>query len=98
MKAVPFDLFASPLGRSTPGVTRENAISVSDLTTETRALIESLQPVRGRGETSNFKHNRNGNWYFCLRDAQARIRCVVWPSDHRRITAARPERREVIMS
>ena len=88
MKAVPFDLFASPLGRSTPGVTRDNAISVSDLTTETRALIESLQPVWVRGEISDFKHHRNGHWYFCLRDAQAQIKCVVWSSDQRRIPAA----------
>jgi exodeoxyribonuclease VII large subunit len=89
MRAVPFDLFASPLGHSTPGVTRDNAISVSDLTTETRALIESgLQPVWVRGEISDFKHHRNGHWYFCLRDAQAQIKCVVWSSDQRRIPAA----------
>jgi exodeoxyribonuclease VII large subunit len=89
VRAVPFDLFASPLGRSTPGVTRDNAISVSDLTTETRALIESgLQPVWVRGEISDFKHHRNGHWYFCLRDAQAQIKCVVWSSDQRRIPAA----------
>jgi len=88
VRAVPFDLFASPLGHSTPGVTRENAISVSDLTTETRALIESLQPVWVRGEISDFKHHRNGHWYFCLRDAQAQIKCVVWSSDQRRIPAA----------
>jgi exodeoxyribonuclease VII large subunit len=88
VRAVPFDLFASPLGHSTPGVTRDNAISVSDLTTETRALIESLQPVWVRGEISDFKHHRNGHWYFCLRDASAQIKCVVWSSDQRRIPAA----------
>lgn len=89
MRAVPFDLFASPLARSAPGVSRDNAISVSDLTTETRALIESgLQPVWVRGEISDFKHHRNGHWYFCLRDAQAQIKCVVWSSDQRRIPAA----------
>jgi len=88
VKAVPFDLFASPLGHSTPGITRDNAISVSDLTTETRALIESLQPVWVHGEISDFKHHRNGHWYFCLRDASAQIKCVVWSSDQRRIPAA----------
>jgi exodeoxyribonuclease VII large subunit len=89
VKAVPFDLFASPLGRSAPGVSRDNAISVSDLTTETRALIESgLQPVWVRGEISDFKHHRNGHWYFCLRDASAQIKCVVWSSDQRGIPAA----------
>jgi exodeoxyribonuclease VII large subunit len=89
VRSVPFDLFASPLGRSTPGVSRDNAISVSDLTTETRALIESgLQPVWVRGEISDFKHHRNGHWYFCLRDASAQIKCVVWSSDQRGIPAA----------
>jgi exodeoxyribonuclease VII large subunit len=89
VRSVPFDLFASPLGRSTPGVSRDNAISVSDLTTETRALVESgLQPVWVRGEISDFKHHRNGHWYFCLRDASAQIKCVVWSSDQRGIPAA----------
>ena len=86
---MPFDLFESPLGRSTPGISRDNAISVSDLTTETRALIESgMKPVWVRGEISDFKHHRNGHWYFCLRDRSAQIKCVVWSSDQRRIPAA----------
>ena len=89
MRATTFDLFGSPLARSAPGVSRDNAISVSDLTTETRALIESgLQPVWVRGEISDFKHHRNGHWYFCLRDASAQIKCVVWSSDQRGIPAA----------
>jgi exodeoxyribonuclease VII large subunit len=89
MRATPFDLFASPLGRSAPGITRDNAISVSDLTTETRALIESgLRPVWVRGEISDFKSHRSGHWYFCLRDASAQIKCVVWASDQRGIPAA----------
>ena len=88
MRVTPFDLFASPLGRSGPGVTRENAISVSDLATETRALIESgLRPVWVRGEITDFKRHRNGHWYFCLRDSGAQVRCVVWSSDQRIIPA-----------
>lgn len=88
MRATPFDLFASPLGRSGPGITRENAISVSDLATETRALIESgLRPVWVRGEITDFKRHRNGHWYFCLRDTEAQVRCVVWSSDQRIIPA-----------
>jgi exodeoxyribonuclease VII large subunit len=89
VRAIPFDLFESPLGRSAPGITRESAISVSDLTTETRALIESgLRPVWVRGEISDFKSHRSGHWYFCLRDAAAQIKCVVWASDQRGIPAA----------
>jgi exodeoxyribonuclease VII large subunit len=89
VRATTFDLFGSPLARSAPGVSRDNAITVSDLTTETRALIESgLQPVWVRGEISDFKHHRNGHWYFCLRDSSAQIKCVVWSSDQRGIPAA----------
>jgi exodeoxyribonuclease VII large subunit len=88
VRATPFDLFASPLGRSGPGITRENAISVSDLATETRALVESgLRPVWVRGEITDFKRHRNGHWYFCLRDSGAQVRCVVWSSDQRIIPA-----------
>ena len=98
MRATPFDLFASPLGRSAPGITRDNAISVSDLTTETRALIESgLQPVWVRGEISDFKRHRSGHWYFSLRDEGAQIRCVVWASDQRGIPAAPDDGMQVVV-
>lgn len=98
MRAVPFDLFASPLGRSTPGVTREKPISVSELATETRALIEGvLQPVWVRGEVCDFKRHRSGHWYFCLRDSTAQIRCVVWASDQRGIPAPPDDGMQVIL-
>jgi len=98
VRATPFDLFASPLGRSALGLTREKAISVSDLATETRALIESgLQPVWVRGEIIDFKRHRNGHWYFCLRDAAAQIRCVVWSSDQRGIPALPDDGMQVVL-
>ena len=98
MRATPFDLFASPLGRSGPGITRENAISVSDLATETRALIEGvLQPVWVRGEVCDFKRHRSGHWYFCIRDSTAQIRCVVWSSDQRGIPAPPDDGMQVIL-
>lgn len=97
MRATPLDLFESPLGRSAPGITRENAISVSDLATETRALVESaMRPVWVRGEVTDFKRHRNGHWYFCLRDAGAQVRCVVWSSDQRIIPAAPDDGMQVV--
>jgi exodeoxyribonuclease VII large subunit len=98
MRAGPLDLFASPLSRSAPGVTRDKPISVSDLATETRALIEGvLQPVWVRGEICDFKRHRSGHWYFCLRDAAAQLRCVVWASDQRGIPAAPDDGMQVIV-
>jgi exodeoxyribonuclease VII large subunit len=98
VRAVPFELFASPLGRSAPGVTRDKAISVSELATETRALIEGvLQPVWVRGEVCDFKRHRSGHWYFCLRDSAAQIRCVVWASDQRGIPAPPDDGMQVIL-
>jgi exodeoxyribonuclease VII large subunit len=98
VRAGPLDLFGSPLARSAPGVTRDIPISVSDLATETRALIEGvLQPVWVRGEVCDFKRHRSGHWYFCLRDSTAQIRCVVWSSDQRGIPAPPDDGMQVIL-
>jgi len=98
VRASPLDLFGSPLARSAPGVTRDTPISVSDLATETRALIEGvLQPVWVRGEVCDFKRHRSGHWYFCLRDSTAQIRCVVWSSDQRGIPAPPDDGMQVIL-
>jgi exodeoxyribonuclease VII large subunit len=94
----PFELLGSPLARSAPGVTREKPISVSDLATETRVLVESaLQPVWVRGEICDFKRYRSGHWYFSLRDNSAQIRCVVWASDQRGIPASPDDGMQVIV-
>jgi len=98
VRATPFDLFASPVGRPALGLARDNAISVSDLSLQMRALVESgLQPVWVRGEISDFKRHRNGHWYFCLRDEAAQIRCVVWSSDQRGIPAPPDDGMQVVL-
>jgi len=98
MRTTPLDLFESPLGRSAPGITRENAISVSDLATETRALVESaMRPVWVHGEITDFKSHRNGHWYFSLRDRGAQVRCVVWSSDQRIIPSAPDDGMQVVV-
>jgi len=98
MRANPFDLFTSPLASPELGMGRDNAISVSDLTTEMRALIETgLGAIWVRGEITDFKRHKNGHWYFCLRDAGAQIRCVVWSSDQRGIPAAPDEGMQVVL-
>ena len=98
---VEFDLFGSGAPKAfvapaSPGSSPETAIQVAALTETARAVIEgSLSPLWVRGEVSDFKRHRNGHWYFCLRDAAAQIRCVVWSRSQRGIPAAPDEGMEV---
>lgn len=79
-----------------PGATPEAAIPVASLTETARAVVEgALGPLWIRGEVSDFKRHRNGHWYFCLRDASAQVRCVVWARSQRMIPAAPDEGMEV---
>lgn len=71
-----------------PGESARTAIAVGTLTQTARDIIEgAFPPLWVRGEVSDFKSHRNGHWYFCLRDASAQVRCVVWSRDQRRIPA-----------
>jgi exodeoxyribonuclease VII large subunit len=98
MKAVPFDLFATPRARSLPGGAVDNPLSVGDLALQTREVIESrLRPVWVRGEITDFKRHRNGHWYFCLRDRAAQIRCVVWSGDQYRVPAQPDDGMQVVV-
>src|ERR1051325_173317 len=58
------------------------------LTQTAKAVVEgAFLPLWVRGEIIDFKAHRNGHWYFCLRDAAAQVKCVVWRTDQRRIAA-----------
>lgn len=71
-----------------PGASPRSAISVLALTSTAREILEgAFTPLWVRGEVSDFKAHRNGHWYFCLRDADAQLKCVVWSRDRRRIPA-----------
>ena len=73
-----------------PGTTAGAAVSVMALTYTAKDVLEgAFMPLWVRGEVSDFKAHRNGHWYFCLRDAEAQIRCVAWARDRR--IPARPE-------
>ena len=98
MKAVPFDLFASPKPRSGLGAGADNPVSVGDLALHTREVIESrLRPVWVRGEVADFKCHRNGHWYFSLRDRAAQVRCVVWSGDQHRMPAPPDDGMQVVL-
>jgi exodeoxyribonuclease VII large subunit len=86
------------LGRAGIGFTPDRPASVSDLALETRALVEAgLHPLWVRGEISDFKRHRNGHWYFCLRDASAQIKCVVWSRDQRGLPAPPDDGMQVVL-
>jgi exodeoxyribonuclease VII large subunit len=72
-----------------PGETPRSAIAVETLTQTAKDVIEgAFIPLWVRGEISDFKSHRNGHWYFCLRDARAQVRCVVWKGEQHGIPAA----------
>jgi exodeoxyribonuclease VII large subunit len=100
VKQLPFDLFA-PAPRepiATQG-TANRPLSVSDLTLQAKDAVESrLRRVWVRGEVADFKKHRNGQWYFCLRDDTAQIRCVVWVGDQYRIPATPDDGMQVVVS
>ena len=98
MRAPQYDVFATVLGRAGIGFAPDKPASVSDVALETRALVESgLHPLWVRGEISDFKQHRNGHWYFCLRDASAQIKCVVWSRDQRGLPAPPDDGMQVVL-
>jgi exodeoxyribonuclease VII large subunit len=71
-----------------PGESAATAIPVSALTEAARDVLQGAFPrLWVIGEVTDFKRHRNGHWYFCLKDAESSIRCVVWSRDQRRIPA-----------
>lgn len=72
-----------------PGGSATSAVSVKTLVEATRGVVEeTLGALWVRGEVTDFKAHRNGQWYFALRDAGVQLRCVVWSDDRRRMPAA----------
>ncbi len=94
---LPGHIPAELLDTALPG-SRELPMTIADLNDRTRRLIEKHVPARMwvRGEVTDFKRNRNGHWYFCLRDSDAQISCVVWGSDQWRIPAPPDDGMEVV--
>jgi exodeoxyribonuclease VII large subunit len=70
-------------------MSRETAISVSDLNNSVKELIEGTFPrFWVSGEVTDFKRHRNGHWYFCLRDSVTQVSCVVWYKHQRGMPAS----------
>ena len=65
------DLFSQPPAR--------RALTVSQLTTNVRALLEKqIGQVWVSGELSNFRAQSSGHIYFTLKDANAQLSCVLF--------------------
>src|SRR5690348_10619221 len=80
------------LGDVFPGASPRSAVSVGTVTQTAKDILEgAFMPLWVRGEVTDFKAHRNGHWYFCLRDASAQLRCVVWSRDRRLIPSAPDE-------
>jgi exodeoxyribonuclease VII large subunit len=85
------------VGDAFPGASAASAIPVSVLTTTAKEVLEgAFLPLWVQGEVTDFKAHRNGHWYFCLRDASAQVRCVVWARDTRRIPAPPDDGMQVV--
>ena len=79
------------------GGSPENALTIAQLTTAAKEIIEgAFPPIWVKGEVSNFTAHRNGHWYFSLRDKAAQLSCVVWSRDVARIPAPPDEGMQVM--
>jgi exodeoxyribonuclease VII large subunit len=67
-------------------VTPPKIYTVSDLTTEVRALLEdSFSGIWVEGELSNFRHPSSGHMYFTLKDQESQIRVVMFRMANRQL-------------
>lgn len=53
-------------------------LSVSQLNSQVRLMLESLPLLWVEGEISNLSRPSSGHWYFTLKDANAQIRCAMF--------------------
>ncbi|PYI55049.1 exodeoxyribonuclease VII large subunit [Paenibacillus flagellatus] len=67
---------------------QEKVMSVKDLTRYIKMKLEGdsvLQDVWVRGEISNFTHHSSGHMYFTLKDADSRIKSIMFASNNQRL-------------
>ncbi|WP_339816631.1 exodeoxyribonuclease VII large subunit [Paenibacillus sp. FSL R7-0216] len=67
---------------------QQRILTVKDLNRYIRMKLESdqvLTDVWIRGEISNFTHHSSGHMYFTLKDADSRIKCIMFASHNQRL-------------
>lgn len=68
--------------------TQDRVLSIKDLNRYMKTKLESddqLQNIWIRGEISNFTHHSSGHMYFTLKDADSRIKCIMFASYNQRL-------------
>lgn len=72
-----------------PASANRDVYSVSRLNREIRGLLEaSLPTLWVEGEISNLAQPGSGHLYFCLKDAQAQVRCALFRTSARGLACA----------
>jgi exodeoxyribonuclease VII large subunit len=67
-------------------VQQRRALSVSELTTQLKTVVErTFVDVYVEGEISNFRRHTSGHWYFSLKDQAAALRCASFRMQNRMI-------------
>jgi exodeoxyribonuclease VII large subunit len=70
----------------TPGVSAQNPISITDLTSTIRELLETgLGEIWVAGEISNFRAPGSGHLYFTLKDETATLSAVMFMREAKRV-------------
>jgi exodeoxyribonuclease VII large subunit len=82
----------------TPGVSAQNPISITDLTSAIRELLETgLGEIWVAGEISNFRAPGSGHLYFTLKDETATLSAVMFQREARRIGFAPADGQAVLV-
>jgi exodeoxyribonuclease VII large subunit len=81
-----------------PGASAQNPISISDLTSTIRDLLETgIGEVWVAGEISNFRAPGSGHLYFTLKDATATLAAVMFMREARRVGFALADGQAVLV-
>lgn len=59
-------------------VYKGSIVTVSELNTQLKNIIDNFPYYYVVGEISNFKKDITGHWYFSLKDEQSQISCKMW--------------------
>ncbi|HEV2912070.1 MAG TPA: exodeoxyribonuclease VII large subunit [Pyrinomonadaceae bacterium] len=75
-----------PLLRSLFDETERRPLTVSELTAQVRAAVQSrFASVWVEGEVSNFRAHTSGHWYFTIKDETAQLRATCFRNTNRAI-------------